>query len=203
MTNTKALDPVQVTRPCHECGGTMVGTRQVYDYVECGLSSVRLNDVLVFECKCGLRSPEIPAISDLHCFIALDLLRKQSLLSGEEIKFLRKMAGLSQKELASIMGIDPTRPSKWEKDSASKEGDRLLRTIFLLGMIQNITRRKDTEVIKSLAAEKFIQELDIRDLLKSIDATDKGPKDIEVRSNATGDDPWFLPGLGESNLAVA
>src|SRR5205823_2357762 len=88
MTNTKALDSAQVTRPCHECGGTLVGKRQVYDYVECGLTSVRLTDVLVFECRCGVRVPEIPAIAELHFLIALDLLRKQSLLSGEEIRFL-------------------------------------------------------------------------------------------------------------------
>jgi transcriptional regulator with XRE-family HTH domain len=179
----------------------MYGTRQNYDYVECGLSSVHLTNVLVYECECGSRVPEIPAITGLHFMIALDLLRKSSLLSGEEIKFLRKMAGLSQSEMAEIMGVTPTRPCKWEATSASKEGDRLLRTIFLLGMIQHIAKGKDPARMKSLATENFIRELDVRELLKSIDDKLEGPKAVKVENDpaAVGDDVWFLPDLGRTN----
>jgi transcriptional regulator with XRE-family HTH domain len=179
----------------------MAGTRQNYDYVECGLSSVSLANVLVFECQCGLRIPEIPSITGLHFMIALDLLKKPSLLSGEEIRFLRKMAGLSQSELAEILGVTPTRPSKWEAASASKEGDRLLRTIFLLGMIQHIAKGKDPAKVKSLATQKFIQEMDVRELLKSIDDKLEGPKAVKVENNptATGDDVWFLPNSGKTH----
>jgi transcriptional regulator with XRE-family HTH domain len=173
----------------------MQGTRQDYDYYECGLSSVRLTNVLVYECKCGAKVPEIPAITGLHFMIALDLLRKPSRLSGEEIKFLRKMAGLSQTELAEIMGVTPTRPSKWESDSASKEGDRLMRTIFLLGMIQHIAKGKDPAKVKSMAAEKFVREMDVHDLLRSIEDKLEGPKTVNVENDPTavGDDVWFLP----------
>jgi transcriptional regulator with XRE-family HTH domain len=176
----------------------MYGTRQDYDYDECGLSSVCLNNVLVYECKCGLRVPELQSITGLHCMIALDLLRKPSLLSGEEIKFLRKMAGLSQQDLAEIMGVTPTRPSKWERDSPSKEGDRLMRTIFLLGMIQHVAKGKDAAKVKSLAAEKFVQQLDVRELLRSIEDKVVGPKSVKVENDprATGDDVWFLPDSG-------
>jgi len=197
----KTLDSAQVTRRCHECGEMMQGTRQKYDYVECGLSSVSLTNVLVFECTCGLKVPEIPAIAGLHFMIALDLLKKPSLLSGEEIRFLRKMAGLSQSELAEILGVTPTRPSKWEATSASKEGDRLLRTVFFLGMLQHIVKGKDPAKMKSLATQKFIQELDIRELLKSIDDKVQGPKAVKVENDptATGDDVWFLPDSGRAH----
>ncbi len=133
--------------------------------------------------------------------IALDLLKKPSLLSGEEIRFLRKMAGLSQSELAEILGVTPTRPSKWEATSASKEGDRLLRTVFFLGMLQHIAKGKDPAKMKSLATQKFIQELDIRELLKSIDDKAQGPKAVKVENDptATGDDVWFLPDSGRAH----
>src|SRR5207249_3786388 len=80
--------------------------------------------------ECGAKVPEIPAIDQLHQFIAIDILRKKSLLSGEEIRFLRKMAGLMQSDLAEIMGVHATRPSKWETDGEpiGKENDRVLRS---------------------------------------------------------------------------
>ena len=59
-------------RKCVDCGGQMVGTHQAYHYVECGLSSVELLNVLVYGCAtCGAHAPEIPAIEVLHTFIAI------------------------------------------------------------------------------------------------------------------------------------
>lgn len=199
MTKPKVVDLAPVFRRCSECKNMMTGSRQNYNYVECGLSDVQLTNVLVYECnRCKTRVPEFPAIMGLHCLIALDLLRKPSLLSGEEIRFLRKMAGLSQKDLAEIMGIDVTRPSKWEATSAGKESDRLMRTVFLLGMIRRIVEGKDPGAIKSLAAEKFIRELDVNDVLKSIEDKVDGNKLVKVENNpaATGSDAWFLPDCG-------
>jgi transcriptional regulator with XRE-family HTH domain len=201
MTKYTALgSPTQVVRKCHECGGKFVGKRQSYKYEECGLTNVRLSNILVFECSCGVRVPEIPSISELHCLIALDLLRKPSLLVGEEVRFLRKMAGLSQRELAELMGVTPTRPSKWENAAPSKEGDRLLRTICLLGMIQNMDGDKGITLIQKLAA-------DMREVLKTIKyEEEQGPKKLECENDPTAGmehGGWFLPSLGEHRLAIA
>lgn len=193
MTKYTALGtPRQVVRKCHECGGKLIGKRQTYKYEECGLTNVKLSNVVVFECKCGVRVPEIPAISELHCLIALDLLQKPSLLIGEEVRFLRKMAGLSQRELAELMGVTPTRPSKWENDAPSKEGDRLLRTICLLGMIQNMDGEKGIAPIQKLAAE-------MRDVLRSIKCEEEGPKSVECQNDPSvgmENGGWFLPSAG-------
>jgi transcriptional regulator with XRE-family HTH domain len=153
---------------------------------------VRLSNVLVYECRCGVRIPEIPAISDLHCLIALDLLRKPSLLVGEEIRFLRKIAGLSQKELAELMGVTPTLPSKWERDGASNQTDRLLRTVCLLGMIENINGQQRIELLG-----------DVRDILRSIKDKDEGPRKMECKNDparATDHGGWFLPSAGNGDL---
>lgn len=193
MTNPKtALGSAQVTRRCHECGGTMCGTRQDYQYDECGLTNVRLTNVMIYECKCGNRLPEIPAIMGLHFTIAIALLRKPSLLDGDEIRFLRKMAGLSQVELAEIFGVARTKPSKWESGAVSNQGDKLMRTIFLLGLIQNVAKGKDPSIVKSLAAEKFVRELDVRELFKSISKKKEGPRIVSVEND--GSDAWLLNG---------
>ena len=88
------------SRKCYECGEIMVPRTGAYHYIECGLSKVSLLNITIFECKCGSLVPEIPAIAQLHRRIAVDLIRKNTLLIGEEIKFLRKMAGLNAVALA-------------------------------------------------------------------------------------------------------
>jgi transcriptional regulator with XRE-family HTH domain len=197
MTERKPLERKQViVRPCHDCGGTMKGTRGRYHYNECGLNNICLVNVVVFECECGRRVPEIPAISELHRVIAFQLLKKPSLLVGEEIRFLRKLAGLNQRELAEIMGVDPTTPSKWESSSAGKDNDRLLRTICFLGMIQHFSAGRDTQNVRAMSNQ--FRDLDVREILKSIEDEDTGPTSLKLENNpmATGTDSWFLPGSG-------
>lgn len=185
----------RVFRTCADCGGQMVGTRQSYRYKECGLSSVTLVNVMVFECECGARVPELPAIENLHHMIAIDLLQKESLLSGEEVRFLRKMAGLSQSELAQIIGVHVTRPSKWESggEPIGKESDRVLRSCCLFGMAQQHLNDSDP-VAATLAAAKVIQQLDVKEVFKRIKSTMEGSKKIEVaNSHPETGDPWLLP----------
>jgi len=186
-------------RKCVDCGNLMIGTSREYHYTECGLSSVRLLNVTVFECSCGGVSPEIPAIEQLHALIAISLLRKEALLSGEEVRFLRKVAGLTQVELLEIMGVHKTRPTKWETDHEpiGKENDRVLRSCCFFGMIHQLVNTVDP-VSATRAASSAIRSMDVREVFKRI-KEQKGPvspKNVEVFNNpeATGvDGPWFLP----------
>src|SRR5205809_6761575 len=87
------------------CGGTMEGRKGEYRYRESGLNSVVLKDILVFHCtKCNAVVPEIPAAGVLHRVIALRLLWKKTLLTGGELRFLRKLIGYSVTEFGKIMG---------------------------------------------------------------------------------------------------
>jgi putative zinc finger/helix-turn-helix YgiT family protein len=182
-------------RKCVDCGGQMTGKHQSYNYVECGLSSVELLNVLVYHCaSCGAQVPEIPAIEILHTFIAIDLLQKESLLSGEEIRFLRKMSGLNQAELAEILGVDKTRPSKWESggQDIGKETDRVLRSCCLFGMVQQLLN-SDDPVNTTRSAAKVIRGLDVRDIFKKIAASVEGSKPVTVESTGDIPEPWLLP----------
>ena len=72
----------------------MEGRKENYRYTECGLDSVTLVGITVYHCKCGAIVPEIGAVDALHHAIAMDLMRKDSLLSGDEIRFPKKDGGL-------------------------------------------------------------------------------------------------------------
>src|SRR6267154_1472264 len=85
-------DNVTLARRCYDCGKTMVGKRENYSYQEVGLKSVVLLNIVVYHCKCGAIVPEIPYAGILHNCIAMNVLQKKALLSGEEIRFIRKAA---------------------------------------------------------------------------------------------------------------
>jgi YgiT-type zinc finger domain-containing protein len=191
-------DYATTTRPCHDCGAMMNGSRQSYHYEECGLSSVTLINVLVYKCNgCGLHVPELPSISLLHMFISIDILTKETLLAGEEIRFLRRMAGLKQTTLAEIMGVDSTRVSKWENEAPpiGKESDRLLRTLCLLGMTLQFAKSENTAEMRSLATANVIREIDVQKLLSKIREANEGPKQVKVKNDPAIGQGWYLPGL--------
>ena len=81
-------------RKCYDCGKVMYGRRENYTYSECGLRSVILLNILVFHCECGAIVPEIPSPAVLHVSIAMKVLQKKTLLSGEGDPFCEKGCGI-------------------------------------------------------------------------------------------------------------
>ena len=76
---------------CPNCGREMKSKIRDYEYVESGLKDVVLRNIKVYECpSCGELLPEVANVKQIHKWIAEYLLRKQSPLTGEEFRFLRK-----------------------------------------------------------------------------------------------------------------
>jgi putative zinc finger/helix-turn-helix YgiT family protein len=174
-----------VTRKCGECGHVMEGRKENYHYTECGLQSVVLKNILVFHCDCGAIIARIPAMAWLHRAITLSLISKESLLSGEEIRFLRKMANLNGVELAKLLGAHKTTLSKWENNTRKipKNSDAALRLICFAGMMQNLVQQKD--LMPQIADElKQLTAFDIKQVLREIKNTLEGPKDIRIDPRA-------------------
>lgn len=179
-------------RKCQNCGNLIRGVRENYHYTECGLNSVYLKKILVFHCECGAIVPEIPQIAVLHRSIMLEVLKKTTLLSGQEIRFLRKMAGFNAVELARFMGVHPVTVSKWENNAKDigSSNDRVLRLICFTGMLQQILKHKDDNLLGTLAVRaKEISSLNIRVFLEKIEEKSEGPKKIAI-------DPSLLSGFG-------
>lgn len=179
-------------RKCYDCGGMMHGTRTYYRYTECGLDCVTLENIIVYRCsKCGAIVPEIPAIGELHRQLVLGIVNKRNLLAGQEIKFLRKMAGLSSKDLALTLGVSASTVSRWENGSRtiSKNSDAALRMICFAGMLQEILR--DREILPSvMEATRKLSSENIRKILAEIANRVTEPTPVTI-------DPHELISLGE------
>ncbi len=142
---------------CIECGEPTKRKVDAYQYFESGLDNVLLQNIPVYECDCGAKYPSIFRIGYLNELIGEALLEKQSLLSGKEIKFLRKNLYLSSKKFAQTLGIGITTLSKWENEKQHHSGpnDRLIRALYLVykGIKNDIAQK----ILKKIANIKLAQ----------------------------------------------
>ena len=137
---------------CPACGKEMTQiSAEDYHYQESGLDNVILRGIDVFRCPCGEEVAKIPSIDELHTLIGLKLVKKNSLLNGKEIRFLRKNIGVSAQKLARQMGVDNATISRWEnnKQRITKSHDLHLRLIYC-----NM-KRIPPEEISHLIQEEF------------------------------------------------
>lgn len=119
---------------CLDCGAELEIRTENHRYDECGLPYVVLEAVEVHRCpKCGETEVTIPAIEKLHRLIALRVAHKPSLLTPEEVRFLRKFVGFSTGDFARVMGVAPETVSRWENGVRphSPLADRLVRLLVV------------------------------------------------------------------------
>ncbi len=168
---------------CYECGSPMEGRKGEYKYIECGLNSVILKDILVFRCtNCNAVVPEIPAAGILHRVIALRLLNKKNLLTGSEVRFLRKFGGYTVTEFAEILGSSRSVVSRWEKNGSGKETDRIVRLLLLNKITRELVGQPKT-ILKNVTVEGLLGEIEntfklIEGKGKASDRYEITPKDI-------------------------
>jgi transcriptional regulator with XRE-family HTH domain len=125
---------------CDYCSVEMVDRlateHDPYMYDLCGLEDVALVGIDVHKCpKCRFEAPIIPRIVELHEVIADGLILKPSPLSGAEVRYLRKYAGMPAREFARLLGIDPAYLSRIENGHTKALGataDRFVRAYTIL-----------------------------------------------------------------------
>ena len=181
MKNEMERKTVTPFGKCYECKGAMEGKREDYHYRESGLSSVVLEDILVYHCKnCRASVPEIPAVGVLHMLITWKILQKNSLLSADEIRFVRKAVGYSATELAKVMGVNKVSVSRWESGSQriGKESDRLLRLVCFAKIVEIGGNAEAASGLIEVA--RSVRSLNLANLLKQIDNVEKGAKKVRI-----------------------
>lgn len=138
----------------------MDGRKGMYQYLESGLDSVFLKDIWVFHCtKCNAIVPQIPAVGVLHRVIALRLLQKKTLLTGKELRYLRKLCGCSVVEFTEIMGTTKQVVSHWENQNKHGQGtDRIVRLLTVGRFVREITGHPDT-VLKNVTVEQLTNDI--------------------------------------------
>ena len=191
---------------CSHCGRITHKKIGNHRYRESGLDNVYLENVPVYECSdCEMSYPSIFRLGRLNDLIALTLVEKPGLLSGNEIKFLRKNLRMPSKLFAKKLGVGKTTLPKWENDlqNHSEGNDRLIRAIYLLEKrirheVQlKIQKYLETISLKNLDSEYVIIAEKVQDdyavRYKPIVESSSGPffsidalGDLENRSAATG-----------------
>ena len=138
---------------CLECGSQtrkVVATpKHPYHFTESGLRDVYLTGIDVLTCKaCKSVSPIIPRLPTLHRTIALSLALKSGSLTGQEIRFLRTVAGLSAVKFASLLMVEPETLSRAENNRQvlKPSMDKLARAIA----IQKIDPEAATQILLNL-----------------------------------------------------
>lgn len=103
-----------------------------FHFEDSGLSNIYLVGIRYFTCECGRMVADIPAIKQLMQFIARDLVEKQTGLTGEELRFLRKRLGQKQIDFARAIGIEPETLSRYEnnKQDISESNNKLIRLYY-------------------------------------------------------------------------
>ena len=84
-------------------------------YTPASLPDVVLHGLTIFRCaECEIQEYKIPQPAELYDLLAQTILQKSDLLSGREVRFLRKAAGLTVEELAKLLNVSHPTLKTWE-----------------------------------------------------------------------------------------
>lgn len=171
------------TMRCYQCDGVMEGRKSEYRYTECGLDSVKLKDILVYHCpKCNAIVPEIPAVGVLHRLIAFRIITKKNLLTGQEIRFLRKLCGYSVNDFAEILGSNKSFISRIEKNGCGKENDRVIRFLVVRKIMLELNNQPAPLPLKATVDQLYAEiEMTFREMTgraKRPDQYEISPEDL-------------------------
>ena len=102
-------------------------------YTDCGLDDVfLLSGYRVTDTPYG-SGVSIKDVDQLHEAIGCSLAGKKKVLSGKELRFLRKHMDVTQSELGKLVGLSSQQVARWEKGESVISGpaDLLVRALFI------------------------------------------------------------------------
>lgn len=159
-----------MSRKCHDkkLRRTKATTDKPYHFTESGLDHIYLVGIVVYKCEeCDEELPEIPNIAQLHDSIGEGLVKKPTLLTGPEIRFLRKNLGLLAADFGKYLDTTPVSVSRWEtgEQEVSKENDKLIRYFYLRSKEEKINLRikhPSVEQLSHVEKESKVMNMNVR-----------------------------------------
>lgn len=143
---------------CDLCNGNMeTKYNQEYHYKRCGLDNIYLQNIKAEQCQsCGVVSPYISRMPELHKVIAFILVLKEAPLTGKEIRFLRKERRLKAKDWATMLEVDAQTMSRWENQVMPPSGtiDKFIRVLWIRIFEEQEGKRFKKEVVKHFLMPK-------------------------------------------------
>jgi DNA-binding transcriptional regulator YiaG len=118
-----------------ECGGRLQATvLKFYDFSAYAGFHVVFDSVPGFRCaNCEGETVDGGLINILLKIIVVEITKSDSRLSGEQARFLRRVLGSTQQELATRMGVVRETVANWERnhEPISAQHDLILRVVVL------------------------------------------------------------------------
>ena len=137
-------------------------------YPDCGLDDVYLlNGYEMTPTPYG-EGLSVVDVDGLRSAIAHSLATRKKILTGKEVRFLRKEMDLTQSELGRLIGLDAQSVARWEKEQVcakKRPAELLLRVLYLA---------------------KADHELDVESLLKELDERDAPLNEKQVFQETLG-----------------
>lgn len=149
---------------CTQCSSQMRETTGRYQYRECGLDNVWLEDWPMFVCgECRLTLPLLPNAEDAVRLVTRSLVRQPGRLDGDTVLFLRKALGLKSGELGHLLKVTRITISRWENNANPIDGlcDLRLRLEAIDRLFPPLIRRKIAEELLALFQHEYTSDITI------------------------------------------
>jgi len=103
-----------------------------FRYTGCGLDDIWLISGYTVEEHDGEQAVTIRNLEGLHKAIGESLIQRKKILSSKEVRFLRRQIGITQSEMARLVGCDAQQIARYEKGENKMPGptDRLVRMLY-------------------------------------------------------------------------
>ena len=137
---------------------------QRYKYDMSGLDNVWLvNGFTTQETPYG-NTVHIDDLRGLDLAIAKELIFKTPNLSGKAVRFLRQLSGLSQPDLANMLGKDPQTVARWEKSGRTTKSIELLARMIFAGLFDgNLQIQSVVATLNAIDHAKHAQNIIVKE----------------------------------------
>lgn len=136
-----------------------------YHYRGCALPNVWLRNGFTTQQTPYGKAVAIHDLEGLHRTIGLCVATGKALLTGAEVRFLRKELDMSQSHLAKVLGVSESSVRAWEnhRGRISRSAERMLRVLYREHVAGDGTVRDLVELLAELNRETHKPKIELED----------------------------------------